>query len=61
MFHMFVAGACGSFVPMDQLMSFLLISRTAILNSELIKSDVDPEKNMGLESKILFLSIIDAE
>ena len=39
-FHMFMAGALivGFIGPMDQIMSFLLISRRAILNSELTKS-----------------------
>ena len=42
-FHMFMAGPLiVGFImfigPMDQIMSFLLISRRAILNSELTKS-----------------------
>ena len=39
-FHMFMAGALivGFIGHMDQIISFLLISRRAILNSELTKS-----------------------
>ena len=39
-FHMFMAGALivGFIGPMDQIMSFLLISGRAILNSELTKT-----------------------
>ena len=60
---MFMAGALivGFIGPMDQIMSFLLISRRAILNSELTKGHMDffgviigffIQKNMGLETKI---------
>ena len=51
-------------------MAFLLISRRDILNSELTKSHMDffgviiaffIQKNMDLETKILSLSILDAE
>ena len=60
--------------PMDQIMAFLLISRRDIfefrVNQELTKSHMDfsvlsldssSRKNMDLETKILSLSILDAE
>ena len=58
----------GSIGLMDQLMSFLFISKTPHfefrVNQEVTKSHIEfssSRKNMGLETKILSLSILDAE
>ena len=69
-FHTFLAGVCGFIGPMDQLMSFLFISKTANLNSALTKSHMDffsviigfiIQKSRGLETQILSQSILDVE
>ena len=65
---MFMAGALivGFIGPMDQIMSFLLIFEFRV-NQELTKGHMDffyviigffIQKNMGLETKILSLSIL---